>query len=286
MKGAALGRMVFAGVPLLRRIPLAILAWGACLLPFNLLGNVLSAIYDGVGGSWAYATPSALRGVLQFGLLVANMSVSCAGMAVFAGAVLRAIADPERAEGRWIRLGGDEIRLALIWWLMFVVGIAMMFLVVFIVAAVSRNSHMASENTILIAAAALAAILLARFALAPAMAVFERRVAIGDSWRMTRGRYGLAVVCSLTFLVLYGGGEWLLSGLGDLLRRGAPEATIGAGPFVQELVRYLTLPEHLVPSLAAVVLEACAGVLGYAPMAVLYRDLAGRNPADQAAVFD
>jgi hypothetical protein len=103
---------------------------------------------------------------------------------------------------------------------------------------------------------------------------------------MTRGRYGPAVVCALVFVVVYAGGEWLLSSLGDLLRFGAPETQMGSGPWLPALVRYATSLEYIGQDIARVVIGTVSGVVAYAPMAQLCRDLAGRNPADQAAVFD
>lgn len=286
MAATTLSRLVFAGLPLLRRAPLTVLAWGACLLPLSVLSTVLGGVYDGLKGPWSYLEAERGGVWLQFGVLICNLLVMCLGMAILAAAVFRAVADPERTDGRWMRLGTDELRLGLVWCLMFVTAFTGVFLLVIIVAATGSDHALASKTSTLVAALFLVAVLLARFSLAPAITVFERRVAVAESWRMLRGRYGLAVVCALLFLLAYGGDEWLLSALGDLFRRGGVDAKIGADPFVIELARYATRPEHLVPDLARVVVGTVSGVIAYAPMAVLYRDLSGRNPADQAAVFD
>lgn len=286
MAATTLGRLVFAGFPVLRRAPLTMLVWGACLLPFSLLNTVLSGVYDGLEGSWSYIAIGRSGAWLQFGVLFSNALVTCLGMAILAAAVFRAVADPERTDGRWMRLGADELRLGLVWCLMFVTAFTGVFLLVIIVAATGSDHALASKTSTLVAALFLVAVLLARFSLAPAITVFERRVAVAESWRMLRGRYGLAVVCALLFLLAYGGDEWLLSALGDLFRRGGVDAKIGDGPFVIELARYAAKPEHLVPDLARVVVGTVSGVIAYAPLAVLYRDLTGRNPTDQAAVFD
>lgn len=281
-----LSRIVFAGFPLLRRSPLAVLAWGVCLLPLSVLSTLLSGVYDGIRGPWSYVGSGRSGAWLQFGVLFSNLLVMCLGMAILAAAVFRAVADPERSVGRWMRVGPDELRLGLVWCMMFVTAFSGVFLIAVIVAAVSHDSGMASKTSTLVAALVLAAMLLARFSLAPAMTVFERRVAVADSWRMMRGRQGLAIVCALLFLLVYGGGEWLLSALGDLFTRGGVEAKIGRDPLVVELARYAAKPENLVPDLARVVAGTVCGVIACAPLAVLYRDLTGRNPSDQAAVFD
>jgi hypothetical protein len=286
MAVTALSRLVFAGFPLLRRAPLTVLVWGVCLLPLSVLSTLLSGVYDGLKGPWSYFGPERAGAWVQFGVLFSNLLVTCLGMAILAVAVFRAVADPDRSEGRWMRIGTDELRLGLVWCMMFVTVFTGVFLIAIIVAAISRDSGLASETGTLVAALVLAAATLARFSLAPAMTVFEGRVAVADSWRMMRGRYGVAIVCALLFLLAYGGDEWLLSALGDLFRRGGVEAKIGDGPFVIELARYAFKPENLVPDLARVVAGTVCGVIAYAPLAVLYRDLTGRNPADQAAVFD
>lgn len=286
MAATTLRRLVFAGFPLLRRAPLTVLVWGACLLPFSLLNTVLSGVYDGLEGPWSYVAAGRSGAWLQFGVLFSNALVMCFGMAILAAAVFRAVADPERTEGRWMRLGADELRLGLVWCLMFVTVLAGVLVMAIIAAAIGRDAGLVSKTSTLIAALVLVMVLLARFSLAPAMTVFERRVAVAESWRMLRGRYGLAVVCALLFLLAYGGDEWLLSALGDLFRRGGVDAKIGNDPFVIELARYAAKPEHLVPDLARVAVGTVSGVIAYAPLAVLYRDLTGRNPADQAAVFD
>jgi hypothetical protein len=281
-----LGRLVFAGFPLLRRAPLRVLVWGACLLPLSVLSTLLSGVYDGLKGPWSYFGPERAGGWLQFGVLFSNMLVMCLGMAILAAAVFRTVADPDRSEDRWMRIGADELRLGLVWCMMFVTVFTGVFLIAIIIAATSRDTGLATETGTLVAALVLAATLLARFSLAPAMTVFERRVAVTESWRMMRGRYGVAIACALLFLLAYGGAEWLLSALGDLFRRGGVDAKIGYGPFVVELARYAFKPENLVPDLARVVVGTVSGVVAYAPLAVAYRDLTGRNPADQAAVFD
>lgn len=285
MTVTTLRRLVFAGFPLLRRAPLTVLGWGLCLLPLNVLGTLLSCVYDGLGGPWSYVG-SGRGGGLQFAVLSLNLLVMCFGMAILAAAVFRAVADPERTEGRWMRLGADELRLGLVWCLLFVTVFTGAFIFVLIVAMNVRESGVATKTSTLVAALVLAAAVLARFSLAPAVTVFERRVGIAESWRITRGRYGLAIVCALFFLLVYGGGEWGLSVLGDQFRQGGVDAKVGYDPLVIELARYAAKPEHLVPDLVRVLVGTLAGVIAYAPMAVLYRDLAGRNPADQAAVFD
>jgi len=281
----ALSRLMFAGFPLLRREPLTVLAWGLCLLPISVLGTLVSAVYEGVKGPWSWIASGAMRGWLLFGLGVVGVLTLCLAMAVLSTAVFRTVAEPDRADGRRMRLGGDEARLTLVWMIVFLVVAAMLFLV-YGVAAFSRNAVLVSKIDTISVASLLTAVLLARFSLFPAISAFEQRLAVGESWRLTQGRYGLALVCSLVFLLAYGGGEWLLSALGKLLREDGVEAKIGYGPFVVELARHALKPEHLVPDLTRVVLGTVSGVIAYAPMAVLYRDLTGRNPADQAAVFD
>jgi len=285
MKPTALGRLMLAGFPLLRREPLTVLGWGLCLLPISVLGTLVSAVYDGVKGPWSWVAPEAMRGWLLFGLGTFGMLTLCLAMAVLSAAVFRAVADPDRANGRWMRLGGDEARLTLVWGMVFISVVAML-VVVQIVTLVSRSAMPALKLDTTIVASVLTAVLLARFSLFPAISAFEQRLAVGESWRLTQGRYALALACSLLFLLAYGGGEWILSKLGELLRQGGVEAKIGYGPFWLELFRYALKPEHLVPDLARVVVGTVSGVIAYAPMALLYRDLTGRNPADQAAVFD
>jgi hypothetical protein len=286
MTVTTLGRLLFAGIPLLRRAPLTVLIWGVCLFPVSVLSTLLSGLYDGVRGPWAYAVSSVGGEWIQFGLLFANLLVMCAGMAILAAAVFRAVADPDRTNGRWMHVGSDEVRLCLVWCMLFLAGFAVVLVIMLVVIAVTRDTMLPSKTSMWLAASLAAAVVLARFVLAPAMTVFERRVAVADSWRMMRGRYGLAIVCALLFLLVYGGDEWLLSALGTVLRRGTSEASIGSGPFILELARYAAKPEHLVQDLARVVTGTLSGVIAYAPLAVLYRDLTGRNPADQAAVFD
>jgi hypothetical protein len=279
-------RLIFAGFPLLRRAPMTVLVWGACLLPFSLLSTLLSGLYDGIEGVWGVGLPFAGRGWVQFGLLFANMLTMCAGMAVLAAAVFRAVADPERADGRWMRLSADEGRLTLVWSLMVMAGACVVFLIALVAVAVGGNTEAVFKPGSLIAFLTAAAILLARFMTAPSATVFEQRMSIADAWRTTRGRYGLSIVCALTFIGTYSGGEWLLSSLGDLAHRGSPEVKIGAGPLLVELARYGSSPEHLASDLARVVIGTVVGIIAYAPLAALYRDLTGRNPADQAAMFD
>lgn len=282
----ALGRLVFASFPLLRRSPLTMLGWGAALLPLSLLGSVFGGLADGVKGPWGHLAPTGSAGFLQFGLGFSGFLTMCLWMALLAAAVFRAVADPDRTEGRWLRLGGDELRLTLVWAVTFFAGLIGVLIVVILFAIVGQSRLVESTTVTFILGFLVATVLLARFVLAPAITVLERRLAIGDSWRLTRGRYGLAVACALMFVVVYGGHEWLLLKLGDLIRGDVPDSTIGAGPILLELLLYVASPQRLGPDLVRVVTGTVAAMIAYAPMAVLYRDLAGKNPADQAAVFD
>jgi hypothetical protein len=181
---------LLAGPRLIGRSPLACLAWvGVRLLEQYLslailLAARLGGATLGVGGVWA-----ALLAVPFEAVLVA--------------AILRALLKPEKPDFAFLRLGAVEAKMAGLLVLAGLVG-ALVALPISIAAAYVAFAlkQPLLAGSALVIGSIVAALVLMRFAPAPAILVDERRLDLGDAWRASRGRYFVLVVVVVGAVVL------------------------------------------------------------------------------------
>lgn len=280
----------FEGFRISRENPRAILAWAV----FSFLVSVLSALYLISIGEEARAVieasssnntpdPAAFTAMLRAmaPMMIPGVLVQC----VMAAAVYRIILRPEDRGLGYLKFGMDEVRLVIL--TVIYVAMAVVLLVAVVLAAgliavagsaLGRNTAMTIGVAAEVFFLGLLFFIAIRLSLAPAITFAERRLAVLDSWRLTRGQfwrltgaYALAVaaiiVVAILTMVIFAAVMAIASG-GDIAAVGqaisAPDASSVSTYFAPLTVAYL---------LVAAVLSALYYAVILAPAAVAYRTL-------------
>jgi len=139
------------------------------------------------------------------------LPVHLAFQAILTCAIYRAILHPEETGGGYVRIGADELRMAIlnlvltcIWTLaLFVVGLVALLMAVVSAVAGSFVTMMGGLLTLAVIAAVIW--VLVRLSLAGAITFSERRIQVWASWGLTRGRFWPLVGAYLLAFLL-----WLL----------------------------------------------------------------------------
>jgi hypothetical protein len=179
-----------AGPRLIGRSPLAFLAWVAVRLTelyvtlAVLLAANLGHATSGVGAVWSVLLAVPFRAVLV-------------------AAILRAELKPEKRAFAFLRLGTVEANMAGLLVLAGLAGalIAVPASIAAAYAAFALKQRLLAGSALLIGAVA-AALVLMRFAPAPAILVDERRLDLAAAWRASKGRYFILVAVIIGATVL------------------------------------------------------------------------------------
>ena len=190
MAGDLIIQALLSGPRLIGRSPLAFLAWVAVRLAeqYVSLAVILAARLGGatlgVGSIWA-------------ALLAVPFE------AVLVSAVLRAALQPEKRAAAFLRFGGVEAKMASLLVLAGLAGvlIAVPASIAATYAIFTLKQLFLVRSALLIGAVA-AALMLMRFAPAPAILVDERRLDLPAAWRASRGRYLLLALVVVGAMVL------------------------------------------------------------------------------------
>jgi hypothetical protein len=183
-------RAALAGPRLIARSPLAFLAWVAVRLAEQyvslsvILGASLGGAAFGVGGVWA-------------------VLLSLPFEAVLVAAILRAELKPQKPAFAFLRIGAVEANMIGLLVLMGLAG-AIISVPVSIAAsyvALAFKQRLLAGSALLIGSV-VAALVLIRFAPAPAAVVDERRLDLPGAWRASRGRYWLLVAIVIGAMAL------------------------------------------------------------------------------------
>lgn len=215
--GAAIG----AGFGLIRRRPLAVLAWGALPAILQAMAIALIApVYIGMLGAImrsgqtgaAPPDPSAIMpqmmvtsGLVQL-INIAQLLVA----AVVYCAVFRAVLRPESSSYASLRLGSPELFLAV---MIFAGGLALIFAMVLLIVPVAifigltaAATHGSAGGIVLalplfiVALIVMMAVFGLRFAFVGPMMVEDGKFHLFESWRLTKGRVGSLLLIALGLL--------------------------------------------------------------------------------------
>lgn len=275
-----------AGLGVLRREPGILVIWSLVGLVLGLADQVIAVNAEivRVARPGSFFVP--LIGTLR-------LAVGAVAMAIFSAAVYRAVLRPEGEARARMRFGTNEIRLTWLWLLQ---GLLLLIVTILVSLPVFLITERASQSntlaTTIAAAVGLTAglvlwgFLLVRLSLAAPMVVALGRWSVRDAWRSTRGQawriasvYVPLLVASALFFSLW-------TTLCDLAAYAMHvKAPIRASYKGVALADLFTLTQLIFTILSAILGAAGAAVL-YAPAAVIYRDLKGLTPDDQASVFD
>jgi len=301
MSGISVGAALGEGFGLIRRRPLAVLAWGAVLVAlqvatFALFAPYYMAVYGAIFESLAQGTGplpvaalnspeirrmQSLQQLFNIVQLFVAMIVYCAAF--------RAVLHPERSAFAYLRVGAPELFLAILA-VAGVVALVIAMVIVTIPLAIILGIVMAATHgggaaaliiipILLLAMLVVVLFLGVRFAFVGPMMVEDGKFHLFESWTLTRGRVGSLVLLGLglfaIFLlvdivllaVLIGGGVAVVQSVGGL---GPAAALLHGSP--QALLAKLA-PVLVIYMIVQVPLGGCLVAIGSAPWARAYRDL-------------
>lgn len=292
----------FEGFRVVRRHPLALVFWALLYLVlfaaiFALAGGSIISLMSSAtslqtaGGepSWADFQPlmqaylTVLALVLPLGLVVS---------AVLTSAISRAVLRPGESSFGYLRLGADEMRVLAVTIILFFVMLLAMGLcgaVIGFAGALTAGSSASAPVVVLLCLAAICvyAWLMVRLSLAVPITVGERRIAVFDSFKATKGHFwpllGMALLAFVMSIVVSILGSIVVTPIQMLAGGGFATLMNMEGASVAEMLR-AAWPAILIGTVLQAILSALQLAVIYAPFSAAYRDLKGRGP--DAAVFE
>lgn len=283
----------FEGFRLARRAPWAILAWAGayvalCAVVVAVAGTSLLHIVTLAAQVEQSAEPSIgdLMALWQaYGaLMVLILPVSLLFGAVLSTAVARAVIRPGERRFGYMRLGKDELRVLAVTLGVGLVMLAVMIAGVGLVSALGRMAASMSAPFLILpgvlaglATAAVMIWLAVRLSLAVPITFAEHRIAIRESWVMTKGRFwpllGMTVLAGVMSLLVALLGSMVAAPLkvmfGGLDRLAGAETT----NVVALLVQFW--PGILVWVLVNAILSSAQAAIIYAPFSAAYLGIKG-----------
>lgn len=280
------------GFRIAREKPRTMLVWaGANLVISVAVGLLLIALFgpmlaelEAVAGGGSEDPAEALAMFQRLAPLYALMiPLGLMVIAVTSAAVYRVVLRPEDSRYGYLRLGKDELRLALLMLVYMVLAIGFTFVVTLVAGLLAAGAGelggVGAMLGMLIGLGALAFMIFVgvRMSLAGPMTFAEQRLRVFESWTLTRGNFWrllgayvlsliLALIVALLALIIYFAVAALTAG-GDLGAVGkvfSPDTTSIATYFTPGMAIYLVF---------AAFLGAIQNAVVYAPPAVAYRDL-------------
>ena len=293
----------FEGFRVVRRHPLALLFWslfyGAIMVAaFALMGPNLIAFVaatEALEQSGATPTMEDFAPIFQMmGVLFAVLlPLSLIGSAMIYAAIARSVLRPAENAFGYLRLGMDEVRVLAVSLVLFI-ALTLLMVVLSGIVGGAIGLTVAAEAPALwllvvllvLASIALMIWLAVRLSLAIPITMAERRIAIFDSFNLTKGRFwpllGMALLAWVMSIVV--------SILGSLVAMPVQLATgglTGLADYADESLPVIL--EAAWPAIAAwIVINAIMYALQvavlYAPFSAAYRDIKGGQP--NADVFE
>ncbi len=275
------------GFTLVRDRPVQVLAWSV----FFFLGLMATFLVMLIGLGPAFVAYAKSNGVLSGDVaayssilehswpsFVLTLVVAILVWSTLTAAICRAVLRPHEKGLAYLKFGADEIRLSVVNALLAGIGV---FSAVFVRAVDAALGGIPGILAGFVLAGAVIWIGVRLF-LATPMTFAERRIAIADSWRLTRGHFwsllGMAVLAVIFYLMV-----WLVF-------------TIVSAVFVamaggQDMIAHptavqpLALFAFLVTAAIQLLLPALQIVLLYSPLAEAYRELRGETDEKLAAAL-
>lgn len=291
----------FEGFRLTRRAPLAIVIWALAYLLFvaavvALMGGSMAALMTQAAALEGIDDPSPEQLLPAIGAYLSMMGVlmplSLLFGAVLYTAVNRAVLRPQEKAFGYLRLGADELRVLVVYLVLMVLAIILSAVLFGAVGLIAGLTAAAAENlaALIGVVGAIAAIclfvwLLVRFSLALPITVAERRIAIFDSWSLTRGHFWgllgmaiLAIILSFVVQLL----AWMVFMPFMFLMGGGLAHLAGADLQGEDLMQVITAlgPVAIVAALMIALVSALQLAIVYAPFAAAYRGLKGDGTAE------
>ena len=202
-------------------------------------------------------------------------------LAVITAGIYRLVLRPEEPGLAHLRLGADEFRLAILNTMLFAMGFVFVALIEMVLQAllVSQTQNSALTALGLFLGACLMIWIGVRLSLATPMTFGQRKIAIGEAWRLSRGHFwsllGTVVLALIFYLMIW----ILISIVGYSIVAFAGGEAAPSNPLHMSPVQIVALAVTLIIQLLLPILQI---VTLYAPLAVAYqalsRDEAGEAP--------
>lgn len=292
----------FEGFRLTKEQPKTLLIWAA----FNLVISVISLVLlIGIGGSslqammemeqvGAEADPAqAMEMLRSLGVVYALiLPVALITQSMLGAAVYRAILRPSDGGVGYLKLGGDELRLvalSLIYFLLMLVGMVAVIFVAGLVVGLIGPVIGAGGAALLgvgvgLFVAGLMIFVIVRLSLAGVITFAQRRVAVFDSWALTRGHFwsltGTYVLTVAAVAVVMLLAVFIFTAVAAVAS-GGNLAAVGTmfSPDMSSLAAYMT-PTMIAYTVFGALLNAVYYAAIFSPHAVIYRALAGDERAE------
>lgn len=280
----------FEGFRIVRRDPLAVVGWALLYVAvfaigFALVGGPMIALVQQANALEAVANPSMEDLAPLFGgyalVLTVAMPLSILVSTVLMAAIVRAVLEPSARRFGFMRIGMDELRLVGVYIVLFALVFAYYVIVGVVcftlgaIAAASNQPWLFLPVFLFAIAAVLGLIWLSvRFSLVAPIVVAEKRIAIFESYKMTKGHFwpllGMAILAGVMSIVVAILG--MVISLPFQLGLAGPFGQIEAG---EAMLPILTQSAPLVFGWALVnaVISALQLGLLYAPFSAAYRDI-------------
>lgn len=212
----------------------------------------------------------------NYGQVVAVMwPISTAAMAIMGPAIVRAVLAPQDSRFGYLRFGCDEVRTFLALVLMALMWVALMFvsgLIIGMAGTAGLAVGILVGAIVVLAAIAAAFWLAVKLCLVVPITVMEKRIGIGESFRMTKGHFWPLAGIGVLVMVLSIG----VSLLGNIVAM--PFTMIsggGYGPLVGGPVTVASVIGMVGALALSVVLTSAQALIVYAPFSSVYRRIKG-----------
>ncbi|WP_374514464.1 hypothetical protein [Brevundimonas sp.] len=284
---------VFEGFRVVRRRPLTLVWWSlfymaVMAVAMAVVGGNLLQLVGAAEALEAAGTPSPedFMPLLQIymSIFVVVLPLSLAAAAVVYTAVSRAVLRPSEGRFGFMRFGMDELRVlavTVVLGLLFMALAGTMFTLVGVIGgmATALDAPWLWLVAVLAGLAALAALiwLAVRLSLAVPITVGQRRIALFDSFRLTKGRFwpllGMAILAGVLSLVVGLLGSLVMTPFQLLTGSLTDLASLeGADPVTLLQAGW---PVVLVWIVTNAIVSALQVAVVYAPFSAAYRDIAG-----------
>lgn len=293
----------FEGFRLVRRNPLALVAWALVYAVLSLAALVaVSGVVDPLI-QWSEAaetlessnaTPAEVGAMLQtFGVIFLQIAwlipISLFVSAVLAAAVARGVLNPKAKGFGYLRFGMDEVRVTVV---TFVLGLLMtalciaVFMAVGVIGGISAAAG-ANWGWLVALAAGLGGIALliwlaVRLSLAVPITVAENRFAFFESFAVTKGRFwpllGMAIIAGVMTLIISFLSSVITMPLGMMSGMEGWNFSAGSDPEALRAALDITNPWVIASSVVEAIVYALTVGVMYAPFAAAYRDIKGLGP--------
>ncbi|MGV8928657.1 MAG: hypothetical protein ACOH1E_02795 [Brevundimonas sp.] len=286
----------FEGFRVVRRHPMAVIFWALLYMVlfgaiFALAGGTIVSAMSTVNRLQAAGgppSPEDLMPLMQTSMMIFTilLPLSLLGTAVLASAVSRAVLRPGESGFGYLRIGADELRVLAVTVILFFISFSVMALCWTVIGVVGLLTSGTAASGLILLVLGLASVcfyiwMMVRLSLAVPMTIGERRIAVFESFRITKGHLwpllGMAVLAVVMCLVVSILGSIVVTPIEMLVAGGMQTIEGMDGESVMAMLQ-AAWPAILVGVVIQAILSALQVAIAYAPFSAAYRDITGGQP--------